>query len=788
MKKLCLFIIFIYISFLFSDPVPPLGDGTQENPYLINCIENLLWVSSYEDFWLPDIYYIQVNDINASETSSWNDRIGFPPIGAIGDGFKANYDGQGHSIDSLYISQFPNEYIGVFAKIDSATICNLNITNLYSRGYDYTGGLAGRCLHSDISNINIDGHVLGHEYVGMMFGSCSGSFVEDCSVSGELDGSHYMGGIAGSFNSILFSSTINVDISGIDSAGGIAGMASSAVIYNCVVNSQISVYNTASGIAYYLSGSEIYDCSAEFSIQADSEYSGLVVNIWNSEIINSYYNYETSTFNDEHVVTSFALTDELFNEWQENNMTLEIDDHLVLYSDDIYAIENEYDLTCLLPFSDGQYNFILTADLDLSDLPNFYIPFFNGNFDGNEHSISGLNVIASQIDQIGLFGFTEFSNIYNLHLNDIYVSGYWDAGGLVGKSSNSNISNCSTDGFIEGYMNTGGIIGWAEDSQISSCSFSGEVSGNIMAGGIAGRCASSSIELSYAEGDIHAVEDTGGIIGHGNDADVHECFVQAVVYGNTNTGGLAGKLSAFYTGSLIENCYALGSVNGTTSTGGLVGRTHLSDVAFCYVRALMNPAENTGGLIGSNVSSDISSCIWDNEYSGINNFFGYNNYGNAIYLYAADSLMMQDITLFTDIGWDFEGEIIIGTEDYWSIDPDINSGFPYLTDLLPPVTETDPVMPVYELITDLKASPNPFNPQTSICFNLTENVHLLNFYIYNIKGQKVWQDNITNVRPGYHSFHWQGLNTENQPVSSGVYFYQIMADNISESGKVILLK
>ncbi|MCF7912071.1 MAG: T9SS type A sorting domain-containing protein [Candidatus Cloacimonetes bacterium] len=787
MKKLFLFIVFIYISFLFSDPVPPLGDGTQENPYLISCIENLLWVSTYEDFWLPDIYYIQVYDINASETSSWNEGIGFPPIGAIGDGFKANYDGQGHTIDSLYISQFPNEYIGVFAKIDSATICNLNITNLYVRGNDYTGGLAGRCKYSDISNVNIEGHVLGHNYVGIMFGSCYGSFVEDCSASGDLDGWHYMGGIAGRFNSILFSSTTNVDISGVDSAGGIAGMASGAVLYDCVANSHISVYETAGGIAYYLSGSEIYDCTAEFSIEADSDYSGLVVNIWNSEIINSYYNYQTSTFNDEHTVTRFALTDELYNEWLANNMNLDIDDHLNLYSEDIYAIENEYDLTCLLPFGGGQYNFILTADLDLSEMPDFYIPFFNGNFDGNEHSVSGLHVDTPQIDQIGLFGYAEFSNICALHLNDIYVSGFWDAGGLVGKSSNANISNCSIDGFIEGYMNTGGIIGWAEDSQISYCSFSGEVSGNTMAGGIAGRCVSSSIELSYAEGDINAMEDTGGIIGFGSDADVHECFVQAVVYGNTNTGGLVGELSSLYTESLIENCYALGSITGETSTGGLVGRTIYSDVAFCYIRALMNNSTNTGGLIGYNASSDISSCIWDNEYSGINNYFGYNT-GNALNLYAADSLMMQDITLYTDIGWDFEDESIIGIEDYWSIDPEINSGFPYLTDLLPPVSQTDPVITVYALITDLKAAPNPFNPQTSICFNLTENIPIINLYIYNIKGQKVWQDYITNARPGYHSFLWQGLNTENLPVSSGVYFFQIIADNTSESGKVILLK
>ena len=82
--------------------------------------------------------------------------------------------------------------------------------------------------------------------------------------------------------------------------------------------------------------------------------------------------------------------------------------------------------------------------------------------------------------------------------------------------------------------------------------------------------------------------------------------------------------------------------------------------------------------------------------------------------------------------------------------------------------------------------PNPFNPNTTISFNIPKsgNVDLV---IYNIKGQKV--KTLTNEKylKGEHSLIWNGKNDSNQNVSSGVYFYKLNVDGKTVNVKKCLL-
>ena len=84
-------------------------------------------------------------------------------------------------------------------------------------------------------------------------------------------------------------------------------------------------------------------------------------------------------------------------------------------------------------------------------------------------------------------------------------------------------------------------------------------------------------------------------------------------------------------------------------------------------------------------------------------------------------------------------------------------------------------------------SPNPFNPSTSISYNLPDegNVQLS---IYNLKGQKVkiLADGIQAA--GNYSVIWDGKDNSNKPVSSGVYFYQITTSHEVMKKKMLLLK
>ncbi len=87
-----------------------------------------------------------------------------------------------------------------------------------------------------------------------------------------------------------------------------------------------------------------------------------------------------------------------------------------------------------------------------------------------------------------------------------------------------------------------------------------------------------------------------------------------------------------------------------------------------------------------------------------------------------------------------------------------------------------------------KNYPNPFNPSTTISFSLTtEDTEII---IYNIKGQKVKQlvSDIRQLPEGQHSVVWDGKDDNNQPVSSGIYFYKLKAGGFQKVRKMILLK
>ena len=78
--------------------------------------------------------------------------------------------------------------------------------------------------------------------------------------------------------------------------------------------------------------------------------------------------------------------------------------------------------------------------------------------------------------------------------------------------------------------------------------------------------------------------------------------------------------------------------------------------------------------------------------------------------------------------------------------------------------------------------PNPFNPTTTISFNipLQSNVKL---YVYDILGREVAKLVNQELNPGNYNILWNAQN-----LSSGVYFYKLIASGFVETKKMVLLK
>ena len=83
--------------------------------------------------------------------------------------------------------------------------------------------------------------------------------------------------------------------------------------------------------------------------------------------------------------------------------------------------------------------------------------------------------------------------------------------------------------------------------------------------------------------------------------------------------------------------------------------------------------------------------------------------------------------------------------------------------------------------------PNPFNPRTTIHYELP-NQELVQIIIFNLLGHQVKRLVYGFRGAGVNSIVWDGTNDHGQPVSAGIYIYQLQAGGFLQTRKMILLK
>jgi hypothetical protein len=383
------------------------------------------------------------------------------------------------------------------------------------------------------------------------------------------------------------------------------------------------------------------------------------------------------------------------------------------------------------------YYYILMADLDLSGYSSGtgWNPIgtsatkFTGIFDGNGHTIRNLAINDSTNDYKGLFGYTFAAEIKNLALKDVSVSGDENVGALAGRSDSGKISNCSAVGTVIGNTQyAGGLVGYKLNGAVEDSHASVNVSGNsTSSGGLIGYCDSASITNCYATGSVKGSRNVGGLIGYFATDSITNCYATGdVIYTYVTTNHItAGGLVGVAGNPVIEKCYALGDVtvqfpgtNYSVSAGSLAGSIIAppgSKVTNCFARGnvdarITNSGSTAtlyaGGLIGQlTVSGPIQYCyntgtiVAFNEGTGLKNVNGFANIASnpitACY-YNTDTTGRTDTgTGFTYLttsqmkdsanysGWDYSGETVNGSNDYWSISSSVNNGYPYLSGMVP---------------------------------------------------------------------------------------------------------
>jgi hypothetical protein len=88
----------------------------------------------------------------------------------------------------------------------------------------------------------------------------------------------------------------------------------------------------------------------------------------------------------------------------------------------------------------------------------------------------------------------------------------------------------------------------------------------------------------------------------------------------------------------------------------------------------------------------------------------------------------------------------------------------------------------------LSNSPNPFNPTTTISFELTRPAHAT-VQIYDVGGARIRSLVSRDLSAGVHQSRWDGTDDQGRPVASGIYFYRLAVDgDIVATRKMTLLK
>lgn len=221
---------------------------------------------------------------------------------------------------------------------------------------------------------------------------------------------------------------------------------------------------------------------------------------------------------------------------------------------------------------------------------------FAGIFEGNNNTISNININKSGEENIGLFSYN-LGTIRDLKIEGGSITGLQRVGGIV-SINKGTIENCHNNGttiIITSTSGGGGIAAGNRGGIIIYCSNKSNIIASQAGyvGGIAGGVQKNSeISNCFNIGNIEGGYNVGGIAGSTEENTQIKCCYNAgnIVgtdvresEGNTNTGGIVGLLRGN-----INSCYNAGTINGISSIGGIVGQTGVStdtndiEISNCY--------------------------------------------------------------------------------------------------------------------------------------------------------------------------------------------------------------
>ena len=644
-----------------------------------------------------DKYYVLDNDIDIVD--------GWLAI----DDFRGTFDGQGYSINNLYMLENSNSmFAGLFGliNVDGVTIKNVGV-NMNSDGsnanfnFSYVGGLVGY-IHGDATILNcyVTGDIItdssyGSANAGGLIGCSNGDVtIMNCYVTGDITAvgaGSCAGGLIGSSGEVatIVNCYVTGNVTAISTAtyrdasayaGGLIGSSGDFVnLSNCYttgdITTSVATDNAyAGGLIGRNSGNKVVDSCYRLAAQ---KIRGAIINDVGTPLLSASMKKQQS-FIGWDFDTIWAIDSNTNNGYphlRSSITSLEIDSNTnnahtrlrdFITKSNVVHIQTAEELADIGGAKSADKHYVLDNDINLV---GEWVPIydFRGTFDGQGHSINNLYVLkSSKREQAGLFGQTSNVTIKNVGVNissrGLTASG--SAGGLIGQGGKVSIMNCYVVGDVTTNGDSvGGLIGWNWGASIKNCYVVGDVSaistsyaGRVFAGGLIGYGSGGiTVANSYVTGDIIA---TSSGYGSGND------YVCA--------GGFVGYSG--YGGVAVENSYTTGDITATSTgtlpvyVGGLVGYSWIGEIAIknSYTTGDISASGSFGTFAGGLASYSDSGIVTESCYHLSSQKISGDTINDAGKPLSYEE--MHDQQSFVD--WDFK--------TLWTIVPNTNEGYPYL--------------------------------------------------------------------------------------------------------------
>lgn len=226
------------------------GEGTKEKPYLIRNENDLKYLAYHTAEGNVNgyfgCYFKLTADITLSSGASWI-PIGYfwSSLDADAEPFRGNFDGGGHRIKNLNISNSSQTYAGLFGQTMGANIKDVSVSASISAA-NLCGGIAGEANDTVIAGCFVSGTVKAAGTAGGIVGEGYETVIDDCRNTATVYAAKPAGGSEPVF------------------AGGIIGSAHDSKVINCTnasTESATSIYaeGYVGGIAGNIIGSRIYN-------------------------------------------------------------------------------------------------------------------------------------------------------------------------------------------------------------------------------------------------------------------------------------------------------------------------------------------------------------------------------------------------------------------------------------------------------------------------------------------------------------------------------------------------